>query len=365
MKIDPRHAEAIVREEAAQAESGRIDPVWQGKIEELSRLCEERGSSRTHIAFLGTSILARSLDRGADLRIVKPSHARGNANAYSARSLCHGTLVPLSAELGFSLGVNGREPLNNQPYFRMVYLGDATPVRGTAKAAFDYMVGMVDELQGSSPDNARLALRAFIAVRRRYQRRYTETLARSAISPEKLISAIRQLVSEDSEGGRRAQAVVAGLLDVVEGSGRVESGRVNDPSRHYPGDVAVLATEGVETDARIYEKALEVRDKPVRFSDVAVFGRTCVERGVREAAMVLVSERQAQLDGREVREWSATAGVSMTLFTSWAEFAEQCLFWAPSAKPEAALMAVDTIRDRLIEVEASPKAVEMWEALAS
>ena len=159
--------------------------------------------------------------------------------------------------------------------------------------------------------------------------------------------------------------MVAGLLDVVEGSGRIESGRVNDPSRHYPGDVAVLATESSEIDVRIYEKAFEVRDKPVRFSDVVLFGRTCVERGVREAAMVLVSERQAQLDDREIRNWSATIGVSMSLFTSWAMFAEQCLFWAPLAKPEAALLAVNTIRDRLIEVEASPKAVEMWETLAS
>lgn len=365
MKIDPKRAEAVVRDEAAQAENGKINRAWESKIEELSRMCEERGSSRTHIAFLGTSILARSLDRDADLRNVKPSHARDNANAYSARTLCHGTLVPLSAELGFSLGVNGREPLNNQPYFRMVYLGDPTPVRGKAKMAFDYMVGLVDELQGSSPETARGALRAFISVRRRYQKRYGDTLARSSISPEKLIAAISQLVSEDSEGGRRAQAVVAGLLDVVEGIGRIESGRVNDPSRHYPGDVAVLAVDSSETEARIYEKAFEVRDKPVRFSDVALFGRTCIERGVRKAAMVLVSDRQPALDSREILDWSASIGVSMTLFTSWAEFAEQCLFWAPSAKPEAALLAVDTIRDRLIEVEASPRAVEMWEAWAS
>jgi hypothetical protein len=42
--------------------------------------------------------------------------------------LCHSVLVPLSAELGFSLGVTGREPLNNQPYFRMTRLDDGTPV---------------------------------------------------------------------------------------------------------------------------------------------------------------------------------------------------------------------------------------------
>ncbi len=326
-------------------------------------MCEEPGSSRTHIAFLGTSILARALDASADLRIIKPSHAPNNANAYSARGLCHGTLVPLSAELGFSLGVTGREPLNNQPYFRMIFLGDETPIRGKAKMAFDYMVSLVDELQIASPDNAMRALRAFISVRRRYQRRYSQTRERASISRQKLITAIKQLLLEGSEGGRRAQAVVAGLLDIVEGAGRVESGRINDPSRHYPGDIAVLSGESLESDLRVYEKAFEVRDKPARFSDIALFGRTCMERGVREAAMVLVSGQQKRIDPFEILKWSATIGVSITIFWTWTQLVEQCLFWAPSPKPEAALLAVSTIRDRLIEVEASTESVERWEQL--
>jgi hypothetical protein len=47
-----------------------------------------------------------------------PKHAPGNDNAFSARALAENVLVPLSAELGISLGVTGRQPLNNQPYFR-------------------------------------------------------------------------------------------------------------------------------------------------------------------------------------------------------------------------------------------------------
>ena len=46
----------------------------------------------------------------------------------SADSGCHSVLVPAAAELGISLGVTGREPLNNQPYFRMTRLGDNQPV---------------------------------------------------------------------------------------------------------------------------------------------------------------------------------------------------------------------------------------------
>lgn len=50
--------------------------------------------------------------------------------AYSARGLGHGVLVPLAAELGINLGVTGREPLNNQPYFRIKRVSENMPVRG-------------------------------------------------------------------------------------------------------------------------------------------------------------------------------------------------------------------------------------------
>ena len=335
---------------------------WEAKVQRLSQLCED-GTSKTHIAFLATSMLAKALDARADLRAIKPKLALGNNNAYSARSLCHGVLVPLSAELGFSLGVSGREPLNNQPYFRMTRLGDDTPVHAGGRPAFDFMARLVDELQDLEPDAAREALRAFIAVRRRYQRTYDITAAAGAVAPDALIVAVQRLVSADSEGGRRAQAAVAGLLDVFAGTGRVLSGRINDPSRHYPGDVAVLAAETAEGGIEAYEKAFEVRDKPVRFSDVALFGRTSVDRGVREAAMVLVAAAQPAIDLEEVRRWSERLGVSMTIFIGWRVFAEACLFWASPPQPEAATLAVDTIRNRLIEVEASHAALATWEAL--
>jgi hypothetical protein len=63
--------------------------------------------------------LPKSVNRKADLYAIKPTHAADNENAFSARTLCHSVIVPVAAELGISLGVTGREPLNNQPYFRM------------------------------------------------------------------------------------------------------------------------------------------------------------------------------------------------------------------------------------------------------
>ncbi len=362
VKMNARLAEAVLREEASKVGDGPISDEWENKVEHLSKLCED-GISKTHIAFLGTAMLAQSMGVNADLRAIKPRLSPDNPNAYSARSLCHSVVVPLSAELGFSLGVSGREPLNNQPYFRMTTLGDNTPVHSGGRVAFDFMIRLVDELQHLSVADARRAIRAFIAVRRSYQRRYADPAEGLNVSPAELLSAVQKFVSYASEGGRRAQAIVAGLLDIVAGTGRILSGRINDPSRHHPGDVAVLTVDSSDTGAKTYEKAFEVRDKPARFSDVTIFGRTCVDRGVQEAAMVLVSLGQPSFDPVEVLQWAQSLGLSMTIFSGWTDFVEQCLFWAAPSKAEGAMLAVETIRNRLIEVEVSTEALSMWDEL--
>jgi SacI restriction endonuclease len=267
VKIDKVEASELLRQEASVAEASGASPEWIGRVERLSQLCDQ-GVSKTHIAFLGTAMLAKAMDRRADLFAIKPEHAGDNPNAFSARTLCHSVLVPLAAELGINLGVTGREPLNNQPYFRMTRLDDGTPVHTGGRAAFDYMVTIVRELQKlKSEEDALDPLRAFLVVRRNLQPRYIEFEEAGGISPEKLAAAIASLVSADSEGGKRAQAVVAGLLDVFAGPGRVESGRINDPSRRYPGDICVRSSMHHD----VWEKAFEVRDKPVAVSDVQIF----------------------------------------------------------------------------------------------
>lgn len=358
MKMDKRVADAILRSEAAKAITGPIDQGWTAKVEKVSQMCAE-GAPETHVAFLATSMLARSLNADADLFYIKPTLYKDKPNAYSARTLSEQVLVPLSAELGFSIGVSGKQPLNNQPYFRMTFLGDATPIHSGGRAVFDYMVQLIHELEEATPEQAKQALRAFVAVRRKYQRRYDPAGDGTDVSPYQLLEAVRRLVAAASEGGRRAQAVAAGLLDVVYGEDRVESGRINDPSRHYPGDVVIQSVG----DAGGWDKSFEVRDKPVPFSDIAIFGRTCVERGVREAAVLMVSNSQVFVDPDVVREWSEEYGLSMTLFHGWEQFIGQCLFWATPSKPEAAKGAVATIRERLIGVEASTAAVAMWDEL--
>jgi hypothetical protein len=355
LKLNKAKAMDLLREEASKVSAGDIDESWIEKIERLSSLCKPR-RSETHIAFLGTSILAKSMNASVDLLAIKPSRSGDNPNAYSARSFCHGVLVPSSAELGFSLGVSGREPLNNQPYFRMHRLDDETPIHAGSREAFDYMFALVRELDDlPNEQSAKVALRAFIAVRRRYQRRYSD-YRRREITSDQLVAAIETLVKDKSEGGRRAQAAVAGLLDIFAGEARVESGRINDPSRNYPGDVCVRSS----ADASIWEKAFEVRDKPVKLSDIQIFARKCLSMGVLEAAVVMVSARQKQLDPAALSRWAESFGVGITLFIGWRELVEQTLFWAEMPKSMACTKASQSIHHRLIAVEASSEAVTLW-----
>ena len=359
IRIDKNEAAALLRAAAVEAERDAVYVDWLAKVGALSQLCE-KADSRTHIAFLGTAMIAKAMCLDVDLFAIKPQHAGNNRNAYSARTLCHGVLVPIAADLGFNIGVTGREPLNNQPYFRMTRLGDDTPVRPNAHAAFNRTVELVGELQTlSTKKEARTALTAFIANRREYQRRYIVPDGEFTIAPDALLVAIGALVQDGSENGRRAQAVVAGLVDAFAGPERVESGRINDPSRKHPGDVCVRAVD--ESDA--WEKAFEVRDKPVALSDVQIFGNKCLNMGVREAAVIAVADGQVPLDDAKLSKWSVTLGLGMTVFISWKSIVDQVLFWSGDPGPITAHRAVEYIHERLIEVETSPGAVELWARL--
>jgi hypothetical protein len=150
-------------------------------------------------------------------------------------------------------------------------------------------------------------------------------------------------------------------MDLLVGPERVESGRINDPSRKHPGDVCVRSS----TDSDAWEKAIEVRDKPVTAPDVQISCRKCIEFGVREGAVVMTSDQQAPLDSAALGRWADGFGIGLTLFMGWDSFVDQALFWSELPKPVGAGKVVAFIRQRLIAVEASPKAVELWQSLTT
>lgn len=360
LSINHGEATAVLREEAANVSTDPGPEEWRDRVEQLSKLCAE-GKAVTHIAFLGTILLARSVNRRADVKWIKPAHAKDAPNAFSARTLSEKVLVPVAAELGIHLGATGPQPLNNQPYFRMTYLGDDTPVHSKAKPAFDYMMKLVSEIEQMDEAQARSALRAYISVRIGHAPKYAPAVGTSVLSREALIAAVINFIGEDSEGGKRAQAVVAGLLDVAFGEDRIITDRINSPSRRYPGDVCVLADVGSEE----IERAFEVKDKPVTMTDIQLFGRKCLDFAVRETAYIMVAEAQTKPDLKAIYSWAHELGLGLTLYPQWPPFVAQCLFWGRTPSPDGSVDAVARIRERLIAIEVSPASIDRWECLVA
>ena len=79
--------------------------------------------------------------------------------------------------------------------------------------------------------------------------------------------------------------------------------------------------------------------------------------------MVAVADDQMPLDTVALAEWSSELGIGITLFDKWESIVDLALFWAGNPKPVAARRAVKHIHERLIGVEASPSAVELWAQL--
>jgi hypothetical protein len=129
-------------------------------------------SVKTYAPALGTVLLARATDARIDPFSIKAEYGE---NTYSLRTLCHEVLVPAAREFGFSIRSTGREPLNNEPFFRYAHMTQIDRVRD--KLGFEqFMSGIakVDELDQSQ---ALGALAAFlrIAISTARQQRNNET----------------------------------------------------------------------------------------------------------------------------------------------------------------------------------------------
>ena len=208
-----------------------------------------------------------------------------------------------------------------------------------------------------SSDEARKALRAFIHVRRKYSPSYANLEEDiRGLSTHNLCEIITRFVAENSEGGKRAQAVVAGLLDLFAGDLSVMSGRINDPDRHLPGDVGIKNKENPDS----WEKVFEVRDKAVSNEDVYLFIQKAIENGVKEAAVLCAHASQTNLNTKEISDWASKRGVTVTFFLGWADLIEQVAFWSEPPQIENLKIAPKLIYKRLIEIEASEEAIKTW-----
>lgn len=357
MNINKANATEILKKALEAANTITPNGELAKEIKQFVALCEQ-ANTKTHIAFYATSLLAKSADESVNLFEIKPTHS-DNPKSYSARSLCHSVIVPFSVENHISIGVTGREPLNNQPYFRMRYFGDGTPFSNSSIE--EYLNSFLKKLSSGTSADAFNYLVAFFQIMKQNTVCYTDISCNNDISIAKFIEIISKFVGEDSEGGKKAQAVVAGLLDTYYGGHNVDSGRINDPSRHYPGDVFVNSS-----NPQILSQSFEVRDKPVTQTDIQIFVNKCVQFGRTIPNLVMVSPRQQILDLNSLTTWALTSyNLYVKFYLGWSGFiygkmSEFCCV------PDGYIShSVDNIRERLVQVEISVDGMNSFKKLLS
>ena len=354
MRFNTDQAIDLLRTEAAKSAEGDFSLEWAEVVQNFSEMC--RDLPKTHIAFLGTAMLAKALNLNVDVFAIKAG--KTDPYAYSVRSLGHNALVPQAVELGINLGVTGREPLNNQPYFRFDRMSPEIVVHSSARPLIKELCYILERLDAiADSQDAKAALRSFIHIRRQYVPQYQEIIIKAEdFSAEFLADAIQRFVADNSEGGKRAQAVVAGLMDLFATPDRVVTNRINDPDRHLPGDVGVRS----DNDPNKWERVFEVRDKPVSQSDVYLFANKSLTGAVEEAAIVAVAEQQDDMLFDKPKTWAFERGLSLSLFYGWHTFVQQALFWSEQPQTPAVRLALSLIYERLIEIEVSEEGMQSW-----
>lgn len=349
MKINKDKALKILEAEALAAKdnSQPAPEAWVSRVQELWTLCRLNG--RTCIAVLGTACLAKALNLSLDATALKVR--LNEPGAYSARTLGHTVLAAHALRLGIDLGVSGREPLNNQPFLREPRVTRELPSK--APEALNLLVDCLEDLNRvKTKKAARLILRAFLRARLKEKHEFE---FEALISLVGFAAKVEAFVLEQSEHGKRAQAVVAGLLDVLAPE-RVRTGRIHDPDRNFPGDVIVLSDDH-EIGVLV---SLEVRDKPVDATDLYHVAQKALDHKVTKAVCVAVHPKQKELDSAKVVSWAQERGLLLLLYFDWASFLGNVLLWSSLPFEAATRQAYRAILHRLQEVEASREAIESW-----
>jgi hypothetical protein len=309
--------------------------------------------SRTFIAMLGTALLAKATDPKIDPFALK---VREFPTAYSARSLCKDVLVPSAVEAGVHLGTTGREPLNNQPFFRHERVGPDMVVRRDTRPHLDFLC---DCLLAASRLDSRQSLEALAAfLRVRLDERVKTVLPRlgkRVLGVPNLTKAASDFLTRDPEHGKRGQALVAACLNLV--FHEVQTSRVYDPSRHWPGDVAVLE-DGVVT------LVAEVKQRPATGTEILQFVARCNDANISRAILAALHPDQPTLPVDELRRvaWHRYQ-VHLSVLEDAAEAIRAALTWTARPLDDALTTLPRLVAVRLQELEVSQSGLTDWAAL--
>ena len=327
------------------------DPLPQEWLDRARKVGES--PNKTFIALLGTALLAKSTDARVDPFALKTRKYR---TAYSARSLCKDVLVPCAVAAGVHIGTTGREPLNNQPFFRYDRVARDMDVHASTRPHLDYLCESLGALKQLDHPETLKALAAFLRIRLAEALPQIKPVrVQLALGVSELISQASLFITEDPESGKRGQALVAAALDLVFDD--VRTTRVYDPSRHWPGDVVV----GKENAITL---SVEVKQRPASATEILQFAARCAEMKVHRAIAATLHPEQAPLDADELREESwRRMGVHLSVLEGASATLLSALTWTHRPLEDALQAFPQLMADRLEELEVSREGQARWKAL--
>lgn len=338
------------------APSRPVVQEWLPLVRDFSAMCE-KATYRSSIAVLGNAMLAKATNERIDAFSLKAS--ADHPGAYDARRTAEKVLVPASQRYKFHLGVNGPQPLNNQPFFRHLRIESKMTVRENARPLLAELLSLLHRISLMRRVEAVDALAAFILVRRDYYPKYDAPPNLFQIATiDQLISAIDAFVAEKSEGGARAMACTAAVLDAAFGVERVRLGKTNEPDRTVPGDVALRS----HADADSYERVFEVRDKSVEAHTVHAAAAKCVRFGISKMSIVAVNDAQASLDVQACRIAASEIGIDLAVFIGWPAFINSLMMWSTTRELALVESAITHVRQRLQQLALSGDSVARWDS---
>lgn len=347
--VDRERARAILAQAAELAMSDRyVSEEWTDWTERI-----DRSPSRTFTVALGTALLARATNPEIDALALK---ATSGDDAYSARSVAHGVLVPGAVEYGYDLRATGREPLNNQPFFRYDRIDEIDRISASARPYLPDLVAACRAINSLSAVDARAALAAFLRVRiAAANERQAIDLRGGGLSMTDMLQKTEVFVTNDPEGGRRGQAFVAAAFDLA--FAKVRSGRVHDPSRRMPGDVQVL-------DRGAAVLAVEVRQKVVSHQDAMRFAEALRKGGVAAGLIAMLDPGQEELDEQAVMKGAEQHyGIFLSLAYGVPEILVAATVWSGASLGAVLTDFPQHMLGRLEEIEVDEAALHAWSGL--
>lgn len=152
---------------------------------------------------------------------------------------------------GYHLGATGPWPLNNSPFYRNHDRIDRfTRIRAADKGCYNDLVRYLQALNRLDGRRALLALAAFLRRRTAYAKALAAETAKipklAAGSFLEVVEVATLFCTEDPEGGKRGQALVAALFDCVYSNVNLKS--INNPR---PLDVRVTRNDRIVLGAEV------------------------------------------------------------------------------------------------------------------